>query len=671
MRRLAAHPLSFLGSLGTLASLALLGLLQTTAPGCSSKASVTAAPPSPDAGSGFQYPALDPTCDPIVPSHCGFPMPSNFWTKADTSSKTGLRIDFKTAMLPVHNKKPTDPAPFNKLDGFSTGMNLTVHLPGATATGLPSHTDLGASIKPTAKTVVLDAETGELVPHWSELDSTAKAANDEVGDQTTFFVRPAIRLKDSHRYIVAIRHVVDAEGAELPASPAFMALRDGGSFAHPSIAARRALYADIFAKLKNAGVEQSTLQLAWDFTTSSRDNNTAWMLKMRDEALATVGADGPTYTVKDEQTDPNPDTHKRYMLTMHVPSYLDKPEPGGKLVFGADGMPKQNGFADFDVIVQVPNSAFAAGAQPAALVQNGHGLLGLKTEGDGGYLTMIGNKQNYVTFSVDFVGMSHDDNSNLTDTMIGDIGGFGDIVGRQHQGLLNSLLAMRMMKGRWAKDQQAALGRPLVDPTLTFYRGDSQGGIFGGAYLALSTDVKRGLLSVPGGPYSILLNRSQDFGPFFFLLGTVYDTSLDVQLAIDFVQMFWDKTEPNGYLPYMTENPLPGTPSHNVLFQCALGDHQVNTLGAHYEARTTKAALVDPAVRDVWGLEKKKAPFAGNAIVEFDFGNPPDPITNEPPTQGQDPHEFVRRQPEAYQQADAFFRTGQITQVCTGPCVFK
>jgi hypothetical protein len=230
---------------------------------------------------------------------------------------------------------------------------------------------------------------------------------------------------------------------------------------------------------------------------------------------------------------------------------------------------------------------------------------------------------------------------------------------------------MRMMKGRWAKDQQTALGRALVDPTLTFYRGDSQGGIFGGAYLALSTDVTRGLLSVPGGPYSILLNRSQDFGPFFFLLGTVYNSSLDVQLAIDFVQMFWDKTEPNGYLPYMTENLLPGTPSHAVLFQCALGDHQVNTLGAHYEARTTKASLVDPAVRDVWGLEKKKAPFTGNAIVEFDFGNPPDPITNDPPTQGQDPHEFVRRQPEAYQQADAFFRTGQITQVCTGPCVFK
>jgi hypothetical protein len=633
--------------------------------GCSSSS------PAAPVDTGFHYPPLDPACDPIVPSHCGFPLPSNYWTKDDATSKTGKRLAFTSAVLPLHNGQAANPAPFNVLDGFSTGMNLMVHLPGATATGLPSHTDLAASIKADAKTIVLDAETGELVPHWAELDATAKAPNDEVGDQTTFMIRPAIRLKDAHRYVVAIRHVVDEAGKELAPSPAFKALRDGGSFAHASIEARRALYADIFAKLKAAGVDQGTLQLAWDFTTSSRENNTAKMLKMRDEALALVGADGPTYVVKDEQTDPNPDTHKRYILTMHVPSYLDKAEPGGTLVLGADGMPKQNGWADFDVIVHVPNSAFKTGAAPAALVQNGHGLLGLKTEGDGGYLTMIGNKQNYVTFSVDFVGMAHDDNQTLTDTMVGDIGGFSKIVGRQHQGLLNSLLAMRMMKGRWAKDQETALGRKLVDTTLTFYRGDSQGGIFGGSYMGLSTDVTRGLLSVTGAPYSILLNRSQDFGPFFFLLGTVYATSLDVQQTIGYVQMFWDQTEPNGYIPYMTENPLPGTPSHNVLIHCALGDHQVNTLGAHYEARTMKAALVDPYVRPVWGLETKKAPFAGNAIVEFDYGNPPDPVTAEPPTKGQDPHEFPRREPAGYQQADAFFRTGQITQTCAGACVFK
>ena len=605
-------------------------------------------------------------CDPLVPSHCGFPMPSNLWTETDASTKTGLHVNFTSAMLPRHARQKTDPAPFNALDGFSTGMTLMVHMPGATAAGLPTPSDLAASVESDSKTLLIDAETGEFVPHWSELD--LRARND---DERTFMIRPAVRLKDAHRYIAAIRHVVDADGHDLAPTPAFVALRDGTPFDHPTIEPRRALYAEILGKTDKAGIARAELQLAWDFTTASRENTTRRLLHMRDEALAIVGEDGPTYTILEEKTDPTLDSHKRYLLEMTVPLYLDKVEAGGALMLDATGLPKQNGTGKFQVLVQVPKSAYENGAAPAGLLQNGHGLLGAKEEGDGGYLTMIGDKKNYVTFSVDFTGMSNDDVPTLTDTMSGDVGGFDKLVGRQHQGVLNSLLAMRMMKGRWAKDQAAALGHPLVDTSLCAYRGDSQGGIFGGTYMGVSTDVTRGLLSVPGAPYSILLNRSQDFGPFFVILSAVNDSALDVQMAIGLVQMLWDKTEPNGYIPYITDDLLPNTPSHSILIQNALGDHQVSELGAHYLARATKATLVDPFVRPIYGLETKKAPFSGNAIVEFDFGNPPIPDGDQPPTQGSDPHETVRRTPEAYDQADVFFRTGQVTQTCSGPCVIK
>ena len=53
-------------------------------------------------------------------------------------------------------------------------------------------------------------------------------------------------------------------------------------------------------------------------------------------------------------------------------------------------------------------------------------------------------------------------------------------VDRQHQGVINSLLAMRMMRGGFAKDPVSFVdGNPTIDPTQRFYRGDSQGGIFG------------------------------------------------------------------------------------------------------------------------------------------------------------------------------------------------
>ena len=65
----------------------------------------------------------------------------------------------------------------------------------------------------------------------------------------------------------------------------------------PRSARRRALYADIFAQLEKAGVTKDDLQIAWDYTTASRENNTARFLHMRDDALALVGDEGPEYAI--------------------------------------------------------------------------------------------------------------------------------------------------------------------------------------------------------------------------------------------------------------------------------------------------------------------------------------------------------------------------------------
>ena len=124
--------------------------------------------------------------------------------------------------------------------------------------------------------------------------------------------------------------------------------------------------------------------------------------------------------------------------------------------------------------------------------------------------------------------------------------------------------------------------------------------------------------------------------------------TFDVQKALGLVQMLWDRTDPNGYLTHITDAPLPGTPKHYVLIHDALGDHQVSPLGAHYEARTIGAKLVDPFVRPLYGVSTATAPFKdSSAIVEFDYGLPPAPLTNTPPDSSKDPHEWPRRTPEA------------------------
>ncbi|MEO8876680.1 MAG: hypothetical protein ABI461_13900, partial [Polyangiaceae bacterium] len=60
----------------------------------------------------------------------------------------------------------------------------------------------------------------------------------------------------------------------------------------------------------------------------------------------------------------------------------------------------------------------------------------------------------------------------------------------------------------------------------------------------------------------------------------------------------------------------------------------------------------------------------GSGIVEYDYGLPPSPETNIPPTgsDDSDPHGKLRSEPSSQKQVDSFFKTGTINQFCSGLC---
>ena len=631
----------------------LIGLCAALA--CSSKS------PTPESTSTV----VGRDCDPIVPSHCGLPLPSSRWLVDDPTTPTGKRVAFGAATLPEWSPAHAiDASAFADLDGFSPGMPILTHLPGATVTGLVGQDAIERSLTEESPTVLLDAESGARIAHWAELDESMP--NDD--DNRVLVLRPAVRLAAGKRYIAAIRRVVDGAGAVLAPSHAFASLRDHRP--DPVIEARRSTFDDVFARLAKAGVKTADLQLAWDWTTASRERTTRRLLAMRDDALAKVGAGGPPYVVTKVEENPNPHVRRRISATMTVPLYLDRAEPGGRLVTSADGLPKQNGTVEVPFVVHVPNSLVTE-KRRGPLVMNGHGLLGSMKEGQDGYLAVIADAMGYVAFSTDLLGMAGPEDSGfLQRTLAGDPIAFRSMVDRNHQGLVDELLLMRLMKGAFVKDPSVMFdGASVIDETLRFYRGDSQGGIFGATYMAITTDVTRGLLGEPGMPYSLLFNRSVDFEGFSFLLHIVYQNPIDVQIVFGLLQMWWDATEPDGYAPYIARDLLPGTPAHDVLLHVAIGDHQVSPLGAHMIARAVGARSVLPVNRHVYGIEEAAAPLAGgSAMVEFDFGLPVAPLTNVAARDGEDPHGKVRSLGAAMRHADRFFRTGIIDQPCPGPC---
>jgi hypothetical protein len=644
-------------------------------------------------------PLLDGDCDPID-RFCGFPFPSNVYLAKDASGKnpSGKALKFGATTLPMNvgSKKHIAPELITEIDGFSPASMALTYLPGATATGLPSSLEIPKTLDAASPTIILDADTGALVPHWVDID--AQSLSD---DQRAVMLHPAVLLKNQGHYIVAIRKVQDKAGAAIAPTDAFRALRDGTASTEPSVESRRCLYKEIFAKLDKAGVKKDDLQVAWDFTVGSRKSITNPMVQVRDAALAAVGDAGPAFTIKKEDCvnapptcvkggeliteNPNKYIMRRIILTMKAPLYLSTADykagdPVPRLQFDASGKAKQNGTMDMDILVQIPNSVKTAGAH--GLLQNGHGLFGGKEEGQNGYAAVAADGYHWIELATDLFGFASDDVLIALESLQGRVEILPGFIDRQIQGMVNQLVAMRLMMGQVAKDGiKDASGKVIldpawIDPKVRAYRGDSQGGIMGGTYMSVSTDVTRGLLGEFGTPYSVLLNRSSDATGYNKILNTTYGDGRAVQLIWALTQLFWDRSEPSGFVPFMSgSDRLPNTPDHHVLMHDALGDHQVTTMGAHIMARAVGAKLLqsnDPAkpfLRVPWGLEKAAGPLQDqSALVEWDFNLAPIPVGNLQPTDGCDPHDRLRQLTPAYEQQDHFFRTGEIKWYCDGVC---
>ena len=632
------------------------------------------------AGGASTGPLLAADCDPIG-VYCGFPFPSDVYLldDPDESSPSGKSVRFGATTLPkISGRTPIDPADFYELDGWSVASSPVTYMVGATATGLADPTMLASTLAPSSPTILLNADTGELVPHFMDVDVSADTI------EKALLMRPGYVLEYSTRYIVGIRRVVDEEGEPLEPTEVFRALRDGTEHEDPSVASRRRHYDDIFASLADAGVERDDLQIAWDFTTGSREGITGGMIAVRDAALAVVGDDGPEYVIKEVIDEGLPSTLRhRVILTATVPNYLSKyiherGDPTPRLLFDESGAPMQNGTMPMEVLVQIPDSI---DEEPHGVLQNGHGFFGRKNEGRDGYQAMAAYGWKWINVAVDLFGLASADEDLAAEALVGRPELLPGFVDRQIQGHVNQLLAMRMMIGRIARDgimdgDRVLLAPSQIDPSVRAYRGDSQGGMMGAVYMSISTDVTRGLLGQPAAGYSWVWQRSVDADAFteFLKLG-LPASPLDFQIMLQIIQLHWDRSEPSGFVRAIHGDTLPNTPEHQVLMHIAIGDHEVPPILAHAMARSIGVNLIrsnDPLQRfprEVFGLPEADAPVEGESgIIEYDFGLPPAPLTNTPMTEGCNPHDRVRELTPSFDQQDTFFRTGRIEWFCDGIC---
>jgi hypothetical protein len=661
------------------------------------------------------------TCDFIGnqdQSMCMVPFPDDYYTKSDASSATGRLINFKTAGMPTNGANVhMDGVPYNLNDGFSPGQTIVVRIPGINtaadlaANDVPTLAQLGNYANPDSRIVVLDATTGERQPIWAEIDS-----NSTDPTRTAVLIHPSVNFAAKHRYIVAIRDLKDSGGNAIKAPEGFRYYRDDLPSKDAAINDQRDRFNGIFSTLRDAGIKRANLNLAWDFTVASDENIAGRVLHMRDDALAQLGdtspgdnvvqGTAPLFSVTSVQNFTiGQDTRmaRRVQGTFQVPCYMTDPDGGGPLgpcdpgsvmQMNAAGVPQQNGTYTANFNCMIPRSAIDGVPTPARPTVYGHGLLGSAGEATSTPQKTLGNNFNIMDCATDEIGLSSSDVS-VAIGVLGELGKFPQAADRLQQGLLNEILLGRLLISptgfvtdpAFHVDGVSTGSGPVMDISRLYYNGNSQGGIMGGAFMALSPDATRGSLGVPGMNYSVLLNRSVDFDQYADIaLFPNYPDMLSRPLVLSMIQMLWDRGEANGYAHRMTDNPLPNTPSHEVLMNAAFGDHQVSNFTADTEARTigasTHAPVVDdgrwPGVDQLWNIPRIGSyPFTDSALVYWDsgptragpLGTDPPPLENVPNRSGADPHSLPRATLEEQTMVSTFLQPNLISHIdntCVG-----
>ncbi len=642
---------------------------------------------------------------------CLLPFPDDYYTRPDGTSPTGRRVDLNTEGMPanafgVH----IDSTPYNASDGFSPGATILLKVPGIDtvadvhATGAVPINHLRQYRRQSAPVVVIDATTGKRWPIWVEIDSNApNPAN------AALEIHPAVNFASGHRYIVALRDLQNAAGEEIEAPAAFRYYRDNVPSMQDEINARRKHFKGIFKTLQKAGIGRKDLYLAWDFTVASDQNNAGRELSMRNDAFAQLGdtdlsdlipqGNAPPFTVTSIENEPNPgQIARRVKGTVTVPCYLfPNCGPGGTMQLDSNGNPIQNGSwpANFDCIIPASVATGPAGAGRPSLY--GHGLFGTASEVASSPQRQLAQEHGIVFCATDEIGMSQSDLP-VAVGALQELSRFPALPDRLQQGLLDEMYLGRAMispngfTGDPAFHQDGTLDTGSVLNTgHLFYNGNSQGGIMGGALTAVAPDFTRASLGVPAMNYSVLLPRSVDFDPFAAVLYPSYPNELSRPLALDLIQMLWDRADPNGYAYRMTTNPLPDTPAHQVLMDIAFGDHQVTDYQADVEARTIGARAHRPVLfpgrwpstNVLWRVPAISSyPFTGSAAYYWDtgptreepagtvVGTDPPPYQNVPNRSGADPHGAPRSTPAEQQLVSDFFDGAiQESDNCGGgPC---
>ena len=615
-----------------------------------------------DNGGGSDVPDA---CNPLGDgASCLAPWPSSAYLADDSSTTSGYRVALPAEGMPVNvDGIVVEPTPWNRQDGFSPSGALLAFFPaGVRADGLPSYVDPNESLEADSLTVIVNMDTGERLLHFAEVDMNTKDPAERA-----LIIRPLVRMEGATRYAVGVRRgVLGGDGAPVERSAGFEALAAGDDLDHPlwdRVAAHRD---EMFAALADAGAPREDLVLAWDFVTASDDSLTADLLAMRDQAVPAMGEAGAELGFEaTEVPGPQDLVYKIYVGTHDSPNFMTDGESDDSILLRDDaGVPELDGMYEANFSAVIP-ACVATEPLPIPVVVFGHGLFG-SAEGYVGdtFLQEVANDNCVVVVAGDWIG--------LTERQITSAALSANNLNRSHalveklgQGVINFISLEHLVRGPMAEsDEFSYEGTPIIDTDEVYYLGASLGGIMGGTFMAYDPIIERGALGVPGGAWSLLIERSYAWTPLQVAALGAYESQYQYQMMVAFLASSMERWDPITTARRVLDDPLPGSPAKKLLMYEAVNDSLVTNLSTEMVVRTMGIGLTGPSVREPFGIEMVSEPMESGFTI-YDEDVPPTPTTNEPPLDDNGTHAGVNDRPALLREVVDFLRQGEVVNKCT------
>jgi pimeloyl-ACP methyl ester carboxylesterase len=572
------------------------------------------------------------------------PYPSDRYTLADPSTKTGLRVHvsaessgdpFVVTFAPVLDE-------VNALDGFSTAGGVAVSFSGpidirgivTDDTADPPVDDVPRDAleytKKGSPFLLVDVDPGSpergkargIVPRWWAQAKDSYYPTDEY----TLVAQPAEPLLPGTRYAFVVTSSLKAKsGGEVIRSAESEKLINGGG----STPYDQEVQAALDELTASIGISRSDIVLATAFTTASiLDETLAFAARARTQPPPGLLA---PWTVETAVT--APDKRVRFRGVYEAPEYR-RPLPNGKWEIEA-GLPKVQKKVGLEVFLSFADATHSG---PRPVVIFAHGLGGTK---DGGWgtterLAALG----CAVFAIDSPehGSRSDDPGN---PVKGSFSFFGVDPANQsfdmgrardnfRQMTSDQLELVRFISSLGTLDLLpvgAPDGVPDLDVSRILYIGHSFGSVQGPAIFALAPEIRQAVWNVGGDGLTTLI---RDSGTFSLLVNALRppgtpDGAIGRFFAV--TQAIMDPGDPLNYARFGAREAPPGVPGwspRDMLLQEVIDDTIVPNSTSEALARAAGLTHMDP-IKPISGLGTGSSPLTGNlpggatgALSQFD-----------------------------------------------------